>query len=191
MAPNAHQVSRFSTPTSLARPVRTVSHPPSVVSVYVALRHAGIDHRGIGKHATPGDRGRHRPRAVLAASAALVTTVAGADADTRVPLSIRVGDRALQDGALTAWIVGALVYFVVCEWFDGRDTRQGVGRAARPHADGRCCTFSAALVRNVMRLVDAFPFGIPNLVGLIAVAGTRRHQRLGDLAAQTIVVRSR
>jgi len=129
--------------------------------------------------------------AILVAAAALMTAVAGVDADERVPLSIRFGGQALQEGALVAWLLGAFVYFVLSEWLTGATVgKEVVGLRVRM-TDGRCCTLSAALVRNLLRAVDAFPFGIPNLVGLIVVAGTPRHQRLGDLAAQTIVVRSR
>jgi uncharacterized RDD family membrane protein YckC len=129
--------------------------------------------------------------AVIVAAAALMTAFVGVDARERVPLSIRFGGRALQEGALLVWLLASLAYFVLCEWLTGATVgKEVVGLRVRM-ADGRCCTLSAALVRNTVRLVDAFPFGVPNLVGLIVVAGTPRHQRLGDLAAQTIVVRSR
>lgn len=129
--------------------------------------------------------------AVLLGAAACMTAAAGTDADERVPLSLRFGGRVLQDGAFTAWLVASLAYFVLAEWLTGATIgKQMVGLRVRM-SDGRCCTLSAAIVRNVMRVVDAFPFGIPNLLGFVVVAGTARHQRLGDLAAQTIVVRTR
>lgn len=50
-------------------------------------------------------------------------------------------------------------------------------------------TFMPSAIRNILRLVD----GIPGfyLVGTIAVLATERNQRLGDLAASTVVVRER
>ena len=45
------------------------------------------------------------------------------------------------------------------------------------------------MVRNLLRAVDAFPLAY--LVGGIAMLISRRRQRLGDLAAQTVVVRLR
>jgi uncharacterized RDD family membrane protein YckC len=53
--------------------------------------------------------------------------------------------------------------------------------------DGSPITFRASALRNLLRLVDALP-GM-YLVGAIAIFATRSNQRLGDLAAGTIVVR--
>ena len=47
-------------------------------------------------------------------------------------------------------------------------------------------TFGAALVRNLLRLVDALFF---YLVGAIFALASPRGQRLGDRAAHTLVVR--
>jgi uncharacterized RDD family membrane protein YckC len=53
--------------------------------------------------------------------------------------------------------------------------------------DGSPVTFRASALRNLLRLVDLLP-GM-YLVGAIAIFATRTNQRLGDLAAGTIVVR--
>lgn len=53
--------------------------------------------------------------------------------------------------------------------------------------DLRPCGFGRALVRNVLKLVDGF-FNF--LIGILMVAYTRDWQRLGDLAARTVVVRT-
>jgi uncharacterized RDD family membrane protein YckC len=54
--------------------------------------------------------------------------------------------------------------------------------------DGRPCTAAQALVRNLLRIVDANPFsGI--LVGSLVVVLTKHKQRIGDLLAGTVVVR--
>lgn len=55
--------------------------------------------------------------------------------------------------------------------------------------DGRPVGFATSSVRNVLRLIDFQPFAY--LVGIVAVLVTRRNQRLGDLAAGTLVVRER
>ena len=55
------------------------------------------------------------------------------------------------------------------------------------HLDGSPCTLAGALIRNLFRLVDAFP-GV-YLIALGAAAGNRRRQRLGDQAAGTSVYR--
>ncbi|MDQ3987114.1 MAG: RDD family protein [Actinomycetota bacterium] len=54
---------------------------------------------------------------------------------------------------------------------------------------GRPCGFLAATIRNVMRLVDFLPSGY--LIGIVSVLATAKNQRVGDIAAGTIVVRDR
>ena len=49
--------------------------------------------------------------------------------------------------------------------------------------------FLASVVRNLLRIVDILPGAY--VVGMLAVLFTRNNQRLGDLAAGTIVVRER
>lgn len=47
----------------------------------------------------------------------------------------------------------------------------------------------ASTIRNILRLVDGLP--IAYLVGIIAIVATKRNQRIGDIAAGTLVVRDR
>ena len=53
-------------------------------------------------------------------------------------------------------------------------------------ADGSPVRFTAVLVRNILRLVDILPGTYA--VGVISILVTKRGQRLGDLAAGTVVV---
>ena len=55
--------------------------------------------------------------------------------------------------------------------------------------DGSPVTFFTSAIRNVLRLVDILPFGY--LVGIAVILVTRLNQRLGDVAAGTLVVRER
>lgn len=55
--------------------------------------------------------------------------------------------------------------------------------------DGSPVTFFTSAVRNVLRLVDILP-GM-YLVGIVTILVTRQNQRLGDVAAGTLVVRER
>lgn len=59
-------------------------------------------------------------------------------------------------------------------------------RVVRP--DGAVCGTTKALVRWLLLVVDAFPFFIP-LVGFVMVLSSKGNRRLGDLAADTYVVR--
>lgn len=54
-------------------------------------------------------------------------------------------------------------------------------------ADGGLLTVRALLVRNVLRVVDVLP--LPYGSGLVVSVLSRRGQRIGDLAAGTVVVR--
>jgi uncharacterized RDD family membrane protein YckC len=53
--------------------------------------------------------------------------------------------------------------------------------------DGRPIDLLSSVIRNVVRLVDGLPFSY--LPAMVSILVTRRNQRLGDLAASTIVVR--
>jgi uncharacterized RDD family membrane protein YckC len=55
--------------------------------------------------------------------------------------------------------------------------------------DGSPVAFFTSAVRNVLRLVDILP-GM-YLVGIVTILVTRQNQRLGDVAAGTLVVRER
>lgn len=54
------------------------------------------------------------------------------------------------------------------------------------HTDGTPASFNASVLRNLLRVADFFPFAY--LTGLIATLASPRFQRLGDLAADTLVV---
>ena len=54
--------------------------------------------------------------------------------------------------------------------------------------DGSLLTTTDCLVRNILRVVDNLPC-IP-LVGLIMILVNKNHQRLGDIAAKTVVVKA-
>jgi len=56
-------------------------------------------------------------------------------------------------------------------------------------SDGSAVGFLTSSVRNSLRLVDILPGWY--LIGIVSILATRRNQRLGDLAADTIVVRDR
>jgi uncharacterized RDD family membrane protein YckC len=54
---------------------------------------------------------------------------------------------------------------------------------------GQPVGFITSTIRNLLRLVDFLPFSY--LVGIVSILVTRRNQRLGDVAAATLVVRER
>jgi uncharacterized RDD family membrane protein YckC len=81
-------------------------------------------------------------------------------------------------------------YFIVWEavW-SGQTPGKRVLRLRAVDVRGGPLSVGQALVRNLFRIVDFLPAYY--LVGAVSVFVTRRNQRLGDLAAGTIVVRER
>ena len=55
-------------------------------------------------------------------------------------------------------------------------------------ADGTDLDWGSSLLRNVLRIVDGFPYFIPYLVGAICVWSSPTRQRVGDRVGSTIVV---
>jgi uncharacterized RDD family membrane protein YckC len=98
-----------------------------------------------------------------------------------------VGDVAAEIVATCAFLLIVVVYNVVFEVFGGGRT---IGkRAARLRVvsdDGAQVGLRASLIRNVIRILELSLLYIPALVSVLA---TRNNQRLGDLAAGTLVVR--
>jgi uncharacterized RDD family membrane protein YckC len=105
---------------------------------------------------------------------------------TRVDYQSLVGTWALA----IVVILGFLLYYGYFAIFETLWSGQTPGkRAIRLRVittSGRPITVHEALLRNLLRIVDQIP-GIYG-VALISVFMTERHQRLGDLAADTVVV---
>lgn len=108
--------------------------------------------------------------------------VLGATDDDRPPL-----ERALRF-ARRAVIAGTVCH-VLLEGLAGRTVGKVAVGIAVVGEDGTSCTFGAATVRTLGRFVDGLP--VASLVGLVSIALTNRRQRIGDLLAGTMVVRTR
>ncbi|HUN83277.1 MAG TPA: RDD family protein [Terracidiphilus sp.] len=81
-------------------------------------------------------------------------------------------------------------YFTLFEAFwNGRTPGKRIAKIRVIQQSGRAIGLFESMARNFIRYVDQIPFFYA--VGVIAVFATRRHQRLGDLAAGTLVVRDR
>jgi uncharacterized RDD family membrane protein YckC len=96
-------------------------------------------------------------------------------------------------GSAVVLIAGFLVfaaYDVLFEVFAaGRTPGKRLNGLRVVRTDGSPVTFFTSAVRNVLRLVDILPGGY--LVGIVTILVTRQNQRLGDVAAGTLVVRER
>ena len=81
-------------------------------------------------------------------------------------------------------------YFTLFEAFwQGRTPGKRIARIRVIQRSGRAIGIFESMARNFIRYVDQIPFFYA--VGVVAVFATRQHQRLGDLAAGTLVVRDR
>lgn len=102
-------------------------------------------------------------------------------------------DVATGIGAAAWFVVLFLVIFgydILFEVFASGRTPGKRATGIRVVRDGgQPVNFLTSAVRNVLRLVDFLPFMYT--VGIVAILATRRNQRLGDLAAGTLVVRER
>lgn len=81
-------------------------------------------------------------------------------------------------------------YFTLFEAFNnGRTPGKQVAKIRVIQRSGRAIGLFESMARNLVRYIDQIPLFYG--VGVIAVFATRQHQRLGDLAAGTLVVRDR
>lgn len=85
------------------------------------------------------------------------------------------------------WLVFTAYYVVFEGLWSGQTPGKRLLRIRVLKDGGGPVGFYEALLRNVMRLLDAMPYFYA--VGIISALCTQREQRLGDLVAGTIVVR--
>lgn len=93
-------------------------------------------------------------------------------------------------GPFVLWLVAVLLYSFLTETFTGQTLGKAVFGLHVVHArDGAHPSHRAIATRTLLRLIDALPafYALGALVLLI----TPTRQRLGDLAARTIVIRTR
>jgi uncharacterized RDD family membrane protein YckC len=95
---------------------------------------------------------------------------------------------------LVTVIVGSFLalfaYWLAFEvWASGRTPGKRLGGLRVLMASGQPVGFAPSAVRNVMRIVDIYATAM--IAGIVSIVLSKRNQRLGDLAAGTIVVRER
>ncbi len=113
-----------------------------------------------------------------------------------IPISAALVPAAIGARSVTLFMVLMILlefgvflgYFVLWELlWDGQTPGKRLLGLRVVHSDGTRLTLTACLVRNLLRPVDFLPFGYG--IGLLVLVVTDRSQRLGDLAAGTVVVR--
>src|SRR2546423_13407962 len=80
-----------------------------------------------------------------------------------------------------------VTYYAVLEGLFGATLGKRLAGLRVTDLEGRRIGWRMAIVRNLARLLDVLPFAY--LLGGILTLATKRHQRLGDMLAATVVVR--
>jgi len=100
-----------------------------------------------------------------------------------------VGKEPPPDPLWVVFSAAAFVYFWVSEARGGQTLGKRLLGLRVVRTDGRPIGYGSAFVRTALRAVDFLPAAYA--VGAVAVSVTARRQRIGDLAAGTVVVRPR
>ena len=114
-----------------------------------------------------------------------------------VPLAIIYGGISSSNGLLRIKIsvppllMATVLWLAYMTWMEAK-YGASIGKRARGlrvvMEDGEPVNPEAALTRNLMRFLDAFPYVVPYLVGAYAVSNSPKMQRYGDRVAETLVV---
>ncbi|MFC5136563.1 MULTISPECIES: RDD family protein [Haloferacaceae] len=84
-------------------------------------------------------------------------------------------------------LIATLVYGFLLEGLYGYTPGKYMVGLVVVKSDGSNCTLGASILRNLLWIVDALPTA--NLVAMVLILFTDDNQRVGDLAADTIVVK--
>lgn len=118
----------------------------------------------------------------------IVLAVVGNVLSIAVGASTGFGIIKLQGGMGLLFPVIYLGYFVLMEAYCNGQTLGKMATKIRVvQENGQPCDLGAAIVRNILRIVDGFFF---YLIGAILIWSSPKKQRLGDMAAHTVVVDS-
>lgn len=99
------------------------------------------------------------------------------------------GDLAIAIVSATAVLAINVVYFVVFEvWGGGRTIGHRATGLRVVTTGGAQVGLRASLIRNIIRLVELSLLYLPAMISVLA---TKNNQRLGDLAAGTLVIRDK
>lgn len=104
---------------------------------------------------------------------------------------------AIALSILTPSIAGGVLLILIfgLEWFypvvfelfkNGQTPGKSALKIAVTHSDGTPVTVNGSILRNLLRTADMFPACY--LAGFLCMLSNQRFQRLGDLAADTVVI---
>mgnify|MGYP006294999281 FL=1 len=90
--------------------------------------------------------------------------------------------------AFLGWLGLGIGYHTLLEWRYGKTIGKYLVSIRTVEADGSALSLRSSLVRNLLRLIDWLPMFY--VVGILLVAVSSDHERLGDRIAGTAVVRT-
>jgi uncharacterized RDD family membrane protein YckC len=112
-------------------------------------------------------------------------------------MSMLFGSSSAEGGQVSASMTGlpfilylliVFAYFTLMEGYRGQTVgKMLLGIKVIREDNGEVPGLKVAAIRTILRLIDMLPFAY--LVGFIAVLISAKNQRLGDMAANTLVVR--
>ena len=100
-----------------------------------------------------------------------------------------VESSTLSGGAILLYLVVFLGYYIVTETLFAKTLGKAAFGLKVVTVDGEFPRFGAILTRTLLRLIDGLP--VVYVVGAITMFASARDQRLGDMAAETLVVDAR
>jgi uncharacterized RDD family membrane protein YckC len=117
---------------------------------------------------------------LLPPAAALAVSLTGEDISLH-PLRFVV----ILFSTVMFYFIGGFLYHALLEGLLGATLGKRLCNITVLKADFTPCGLGAGFLRNLLRIVDSFFY---YLVAAVSLAGTLKWQRLGDLAAETVVV---
>ncbi|WP_128478709.1 RDD family protein [Halorussus pelagicus] len=128
--------------------------------------------------------GQRMVAAILDLAFAAVSGVVGSFVFA-VGVVLVLGESASVPALVVGMVVSPLLYFLVWEASLGRTPGKWLLGLVVVSEDGSPASFSSVLARNLLRPLDFAPFYV---LGFLSMLATDRAQRVGDMAAGTVVV---
>ena len=96
---------------------------------------------------------------------------------------------SLHGAPAVLWLVLAFAYWIGFESAFGMTPGKRLFSIRVQRADGVPPSIGQSIARNLLRIVDGFPYIVPYLIGFVVAMASSERQRVGDRAAGTRVVR--
>ena len=120
----------------------------------------------------------------------LLASIAGFFVAARIPL----GSTSDESASVGRWLIAGLVYltyYFVQEGIWSTTVGKSLFGLRVVRLDGKRAGLPEAVSRTLSRIFEVNPILLGALPGGLAIAGSKRRQRLGDMAAGTVVVTRR